>query len=307
MDLNESQVRILTATQIAPRLASANRPILDNKFTASRDSGLGQSVQKVVAVTLVTGATPIGMLIGVNKRGRDFDSSDLKLIGSIANQASVFLVNNRLYLLMGVLHALTATIDAKDPYTCGHSQRVAHLSKRLAELCGLGQVKVQQIYVAGLLHDIGKIGVPEHVLCKTGRLTAEEYECIKRHPTIGAKILQDIRQLDEIILGLLTHHERPDGKGYPQGLSGSQVPIEGRIIGLADGFDAMTSDRTYRKALRLEEGLDEIRRNAGTQFDADLVEKFLTLDFEQVMAELHRPTVSQQNVFPFRAVSEGVP
>lgn len=304
IDLNMDQIEMLTSTQISPRLAHADGPILDNHYSASPETGLGVAVNKIVAVPLMTDDEVIGMLVGINKRGRDFDSSDVKLINSIANQASVFLVNNRLYadlqdLLMGVLHALTATIDAKDPYTCGHSHRVATLAKRIAEKAGFSAEKVQQIYMAGLLHDIGKIGVPERVLCKEGRLTDEEYTIVKRHPAIGARILQGIRQLDEIIVGIFTHHERPDGRGYPQGLSGDQVPIEGRIVGLADVFDAMTSDRTYRKALKLEDVLTEIKRCAGTQFDPKLVETFLSFDFNELMKELHQNSVWQSSVFGY--------
>jgi putative nucleotidyltransferase with HDIG domain len=207
-------------------------------------------------------------------------------------------------LLMGVLHALTATIDAKDPYTCGHSQRVAMLSKLLAQRVGFPPAKVQELYLAGLLHDIGKIGVPEQVLCKEGRLTDEEYGSMKRHPSIGAKILQGIRQLDEVIVGILTHHERPDGKGYPQRLSGAQVPIEGRIVGLADVFDAMTSDRTYRKAMQLNVVLAEIRRCAGTQFDPLLVDLLMTFDFTKLMKDLHQTSQTPNVLLEFNSPRE---
>ena len=129
--------------------------------------------------------------------------------------------------------------------------------------------------MAGLLHDVGKIGVPESVLQKTGRLTPEEFEQMKKHPQIGARILADVKQVKPLVPGVLYHHERYDGKGYPAGLAGSDIPLMGRIICLADCFDAMTSNRTYRKALPLEVALTEIRRCAGTQFDPALAEAFL--------------------------------
>jgi HD-GYP domain-containing protein (c-di-GMP phosphodiesterase class II) len=129
--------------------------------------------------------------------------------------------------------------------------------------------------MAGLLHDVGKIGVPEAVLQKAGRLTAEEFELIKKHPAIGAKILQDVKQIREIIPGVLHHHEHFDGKGYPANLAGEAIPLLGRIICLADSFDAMTSSRTYRKALPLEVALCEIRRCSGTHFDPAMAEVFL--------------------------------
>ena len=293
VDLNAEQIRLLASARIAP-LLSGSRPVVDNQFRADPGSGLeGGGVQNLIAAPLTNDRDLMGMLIGFNKSDTDFDSIDLKLINSIADQGSIFLANSRLYadlqeLLMGVLHALTSSIDAKDPYTCGHSERVALVARRIALEAGLPAEQVRQIYLSGLLHDVGKIGIPESVLCKPGRLTESEYETIKRHPMIGSRILAGIRHLDNVIDGILMHHERPDGEGYPQGLRGRQIPIEGRILGLADTFDAMTSDRTYRKALPLAAVMDEIRRHAGLQFDVDLVDLFLGLDLEQLLAEVRR-------------------
>jgi putative nucleotidyltransferase with HDIG domain len=300
IDLNTDQVRVL-ASALGPRLADQKDPVLENHFAADSDSGLGQAIRSFVAVPLMMEDQSIGMLVAINKIGRDFDSSDAKLLHSIANQTSVLLANHRLYadlqdLLMGVLHALTATIDAKDPYTCGHSQRVALLSKLLAQKAGLSPSEAHQVYLAGLLHDIGKIGVPEAVLRKEGRLTPEEYMQMKEHSRLGAKILQDIHQLDGVIEGILTHHERPDGRGYPLGISGSQVPMAGLIVGLADVFDAMTSDRTYRKALPLENALAEIKRCAGAQFDRRMVDLLMSFDFTQLMEQLYSCTSQRQEM-----------
>src|SRR5207237_1786635 len=184
-------------------------------------------------------------------------------------------------LMMGLLHSLTSAVDAKDAYTCGHSERVALVSRHLAQQMGLADHDVEQIYMAGLLHDVGKIGVPEAVLQKTGKLTPEEFEQIKKHPEIGARILRDIKQIQDIIPGVMYHHERYDGKGYPAGLAGEDIPMMGRIICLADCFDAMTSSRTYRKALPLEVALTEIRRCSGTQFDPRLADAFLRTTAER--------------------------
>ena len=300
--LNLSQVELLAASRVAPRLAREGGAVLDNNFASSAGPMLGEKISNLIAVPLQIDNRPAGMLIGMDKVGGDFVSVDLKLLSSIGNQTSIFLANNRLYedleeLLMGVLHALTATIDAKDPYTCGHSQRVALISRHLAESLEFSAERVHQIYLAGLLHDIGKIGVPERVLSKPGRLTEDEYEVMKRHPMVGAKILGGIRQLDDVVVGILTHHERPDGRGYPQGLRGAEIPGEGLILGLADGFDAMTSDRTYRKALDLDRVVDEIRRNTGTQFDERIVEHLLKLDLAKYLQELRQPA---QAVLPMR-------
>ena len=289
--LDASDLHALAGEKILPRIEKNRQAVLDNQFAFTKQ---GQTIRNLIAVPMINEDAVIGTMIGLNKRVGEFDSVDLKLINSIANQAAGFLANNRLYadlqdLLMGVLHALTSSIDAKDPYTCGHSQRVALISKRLAEIQGFEAEKVQQVYLSGLLHDIGKIGIPESTLCKDGRLTDAEYEDVKRHPAVGAKILGGIRQLDEMIDGILHHHERLDGKGYPDGLRRENLLIESRIIGLADAFDAMTSDRTYRKALPLAAVIEEIREHSGTQFDPGLVEAFLSLDLEALLREIHHP------------------
>jgi putative two-component system response regulator len=178
---------------------------------------------------------------------------------------------------------------------------VAVISRRIAERMGLSAQAIQRIYLTGLLHDVGKIGVPEAVLGKPGRLTDEEFEQIKQHPGIGARILGGIRQLDHVVVGIYTHHERLDGKGYPQGLRGDQVPQEGRIVGLADAFDAMTSQRPYRQSLPLETVLDELRRLSGAQFDPAAAEAFLSMDVEKLLEDLRRP---DSTVFPAPAASE---
>jgi len=304
--LDAGQVDRLAVTYLARRIAETGQAVLDNDFTLPPAGGPGGAVRTMIAVPLTAEEEPIGMLMGFNKLAGEFDSVDLKLINSIGDQAAVFLANSRLYedlqdLLMGVLHALTASIDAKDAYTSGHSQRVAIISSRLAEACDFPPEKVQQIYLAGLLHDIGKIGIPESTLRKAGRLTAKERREVELHPSVGAKILGGIRQLDAVVASILTHHERPDGKGYPHCLAGDEVPIEGLILGLADAFDAMTSERAYRAAMPVEIVIEEIRKNAGTQFDTDLVEKFTSLDLEKLMAELRQPA---QTVFPAGIVQE---
>jgi len=305
IDLTVEQLRHLLTGLIAGRFREEQGAVVDNNF-APQEPEIARAVRNFVAVPLVAEEGCIGVLVGLNKLAGDFDSIDIKLLGSIGSQASVFLANSRLYaerqgLLMGVLHALTASIDAKDPYTCGHSHRVAMISRRIAEQMEFPPEKIERIYLCGLLHDIGKIGVPEAVLTKPGRLTEDEYEKIRRHPSIGARILGGIRQLDEVVEGLLTHHERPDGRGYPQGLGAGELPIDGLIVGLADSFDAMTSDRTYRNALPLQAVVDEIRKYAGAQFDEKVVEALLRMDIEKLLDESRREA---DTVFPVNA-SEG--
>jgi HD-GYP domain-containing protein (c-di-GMP phosphodiesterase class II) len=210
------------------------------------------------------------------------------LFTSVASECAVFVENNRLFndlkeLFIGSLKALTRSIDAKDRYTRGHSERVAFISKWIAEHLApqaelLDQEQVQKIYLAGLLHDIGKIGIDEKVLCKAGRLTTRERDKLRLHPSIGANILGGIKQMRDIIPGVLYHHEHVDGKGYPNGLKGDQIPLMGKIIGLADSFDAMTSERAYRDALSIEQTLTEIEERLGTQFDEKVGRVFLKSD-----------------------------
>ena len=229
----------------------------------------------------------LGCLFALDKHSGDFDSVDSKLLAAIANESAIYLENAMLFgdvhdLMMGLLHSLTSAVDAKDAYTCGHSERVALLSRHLAAKADLADAEVERIYMAGLLHDVGKIGIPESVLQKTGRLTPEEFDVMKRHCQIGARILGDVKQLEDVVPGVLHHHERYDGRGYPMGFAGHDIPLMGRIICLADCFDAMTSNRTYRKALPLEVALTEIHRCSATQFDPALAEVFLSISVDQL-------------------------
>jgi len=303
LPLPAEQLRRVLRRHLQPRLAASRSAIVDNQF-AEHTAHLGgrvRGIRTLIAVPLTSGENLKGVLVGINKLTGEFDSTDLKLISSIGSQAAVFLENYQLYedlqdLLMGMLHALTASIDAKDPYTCGHSRRVALISRRLAELSGFDRQRVGRMYLAGLLHDIGKIGMPEAVLLKTGRLTDEEYSAVKLHPEVGARILGGIRQMEDVVPVVLYHHERPDGRGYPRGLAGAEIPIEALIVGLADSFDAMTSSRTYRAAMPLDAVIAEIRRCSGTQFDPHLVERLLSLDLKAFLEELRTASAAEMEL-----------
>ena len=186
----------------------------------------------------------------------------------------------KLYMDMRNLHistiqTLTKTIEAKDPYTSGHAARVEEYSVRLAEAYGLPLDKIESIKTAALLHDIGKIAINDNILNKADRLTREEYEEIKKHPSIGADIISKMDFFKDITIYVRHHHERYDGKGYPDGLVGDDIPIEASILAIADSYDAMTSNRSYRKALTKEEALKEIEVNAGTQFHPLLADVFV--------------------------------
>lgn len=248
-------------------------------------SGFGRTV---VIHPVASDGRVIGLLIAGEKQGSDPSVSnvDIKLIGAVATHMGIFLENAALYddlnaMFLGTLEALTASIDAKDRYTCGHSQRVALLTQQLAREVGLGDQIVKRMHIAGLVHDVGKIGVPERVLLKPGKLTDEEFGWIRKHPEMGYRILRDIPQLKDLLPGVLYHHERWDGRGYPKGLRGEDIPYVARLIGLADSFDAMSSTRTYRSAMAREQVLEEIIRCAGSQFDPELAPIFVRLDFSE--------------------------
>ena len=170
-------------------------------------------------------------------------------------------------LFLHVVSSLAGAIDAKDTYTNGHSSRVAEYSKEIAKRYGYSQKNQNEIYILGLLHDVGKIGVPDSVINKPGHLTDEEFEHIKRHPAIGSQILKNIREMPKLSIGARWHHERYDGTGYPDGLAGEEIPEEARIVAVADAYDAMSSKRSYRNIMPQEKIRSEIERNMGTQFD----------------------------------------
>ena len=189
-------------------------------------------------------------------------------------------------LSLQVVKTLASAIDAKDRYTNGHSSRVAKYSKEIARRAGKPVEFQDEIYFVALLHDIGKIGVPDNILNKNSRLTDAEYETIKQHPSIGVEILKNITEMPNIEIGAHYHHERFDGKGYPEGLAGYDIPEIARIIAVADAYDAMTSRRSYRSALSQNAVREEIMRGRGQQFDPDFADVMLKMIDEDVNYEM---------------------
>jgi diguanylate cyclase (GGDEF)-like protein len=172
------------------------------------------------------------------------------------------------------VYALAATVDARDPYTYGHSGRVADIAQRIGKARGLSEKELANLYAASLLHDVGKVGVPDAILTKPGALTAEEWVAIKKHSAEGARIVGYVRGLGVLVPVILHHHEWYDGTGYPDGLRGEDIPLAARIISVADAYDTMTTARPYREIVSHQEAVEELRRCSGTQFDPKLVEAF---------------------------------
>ena len=255
-------------------------------ITVAQNSMAAMAGSELLVQIVMQGEQRIGLIIAGSRQGSDSEiaSGQIQIAGAAAQLIGLFHQNAHRFEMqraqfMGTLRALTTSVDAKDSYTRGHSERVGQLAAQLAEKVGFTPTEVAAVRVAGLLHDIGKIGVPEAVLCKPARLTEEEFEQIKKHPAIGFNILKDIPSLEFHLPGVLHHHERWDGRGYPNQLSGEQIPLLARILAFADTFDAMSSNRAYRSALSRAQVLQEIRKSSGSQFDPGLIEPFVTLDF----------------------------
>ncbi len=237
-----------------------------------------------------------GLLTVENKRDSDFTDADVTFITMLLKKASLVIENRALYEtiysnLVSTLRSLVSTIEAKDQYTQRHSERVTKISMMIGNEIKCSKEELDIIQFAGMLHDIGKIGVSDAVLQKPGRLTQEEFEAIKQHPVIGARILDPLGMLPHEKAIIRHHHERWDGRGYPDGLAGRDIPFLARIVSVADAYDAMTSDRVYRKGLSHEMAMAELERNAWFQFDGSLVQAFRDMcsrmgDLDQIKLQL---------------------
>lgn len=249
--------------------------------------------------------TPFGIL-GVNFPEKP-EYQQSQLLEVFARQTTAALSNAKLNILLSqkneelvnaysslkdsyleIISAMRLLVDAKDIYTCGHSDRVSYYSVRIAEQMGLSEEYQETLRVAGLFHDIGKVGIPDEILLKRGRLDEEEYARIKEHSANGARILSSISRFQEIVPIVRSHHERMDGTGYPDGLLGTQIPLGAKIISVADSYDAMTSNRRYRSSLGEEKAVSELLAGIGSQFDPEIVKVFLVVleDKERLAADL---------------------
>lgn len=239
-----------------------------------------------LAVPLRLLGRPWGVLaLGGKVGGGAFTEGEARWLAELAGHVTLVLENLVLFerlarLHRGAIRALARAIEAKDPYTHGHSERVAAMAVALGRALGLGDDELEVLEYGAWLHDVGKIGVPERVLCKPEALSPEEWALVRAHPELGVRILEPVRELARVLPVVRYHHEHYDGTGYPAGLKGESIPPLARIVHLVDALDAMTSDRAYRRALAWREALEELQRHSGRQFDARMVEKALSLSRE---------------------------
>jgi len=240
-----------------------------------------QMPETLMAVPLKVRDQVLGMMVVVSfARGRRFVEGERKALLILASRAAIAVENARLYRQLEeafreTIEGLVFALEAKDRFTRGHSERVSQYAKIIAEGMGLPEEEVEKISQAARLHDIGKIGIKMEALLKEGKLTPEEYKMFQTHPEIGKRILEPIGFLQDIVPLIYHHHERYDGTGYPERKKGEEIPLGARILAVADSYDVMTSDRPYRKALSVEEAVEELRRNRGTQFDPHVVDVFI--------------------------------
>jgi putative nucleotidyltransferase with HDIG domain len=248
-------------------------PVTVCDITADPRISLPWSAKSILCVPLIADAKPLGMLIATDKlSGEEFWSPELKLMGIFASEVASSLRKAYLYevinkLFLSTVEALATAIDAKDPCTYGHSRRVARVSVAICAELGMAKERIRNVELASFLHDIGKIGTPESILQKPGSLLPEEYEKIKEHPAKGAEILSTIAEFREIVTWIRHHHEWYDGKGYPDRIAAEEIPLEARVITIADAFDAMTTDRPYRKGMPPDTVLKIMEQFASVQFD----------------------------------------
>ena len=301
------------------------QPLVRNLFSQTPESRPFPGIHKFVMTTLVKRDRVLGWLLAVNHVSRsqekaddalwrlsdfEFGTVEAGLLGSVASMLAtharnVELVREKEALLVNVIQAMVSAIDAKDPYTCGHGERVALASRLVAREMGIGDADCEHVYLAGLLHDLGKLSVPDAVLRKTGRLTDEEFQLIRPHPEKGWAILQDLDELSYLFPGVLHHHERYDGLGYPDGLAGEQIPLVARILAVADSYDAMTSDRPYRHGMPEETVESIIRNGSAAQWDPKVVEAFFRAlpEIKALWAGYQQPTPRQADHGPARGRS----
>jgi putative nucleotidyltransferase with HDIG domain len=263
--------------------ALKEEPIIENDSSALPD---GAGLVNLAALQVVSKGKAVGVLLLANKRGSGFNENDTRILLAIGQHAGVALENHRLHSELEQSHAATIAvladaIEAKDAYTRGHCDSVAKIAVAVAERLGVEKQNLNEVRYAALLHDVGKIGVPDGILLKPGKLLPEEFTMIQRHSTIGRDLVSRVPRFSTLATAIFHHHEHYDGAGYPEGLSGEEIPLSSRIICVVDAFDAMTTTRPYRTPVSRVDALQELQNCAGTHFDPSVVAAIVQVIQEQ--------------------------
>lgn len=280
------EIRLKIGEGIAGWVAQHGEPLIvedvqnDPRFAKKADKKSSFVTRNMICVPVKIKDKTIGVLQAINRLEGAFTREELDLFQMLANQVAIAIENAKLMedlrqAFYETAEALAEAIEKRDPYTGGHTKRVVTYSMAAAEYLGLSQETMEQLKLSAILHDIGKIGVEDRVLRKQAGLNDEEFGQMKTHPMMGAEIMEHVEKLKYVIPGMKYHHEKFDGKGYPEGLKGADIPLIARIIAVADTFDAMTSDRPYRKGLSDETAINELIKFSNTQFDPDVVKAFI--------------------------------
>lgn len=258
----------------------------DPRFFAVADYISSYQSHNMIAVPVMIKGKILGVLQALNRRRGSFTEADLVTFQALANQVAIAIENANLFNQLRetfneVTLAFASALEKRDAYTGGHTERVRLTSLALGRRLGLTTDELEWLSLAAVMHDIGKIGIPDRILQKQGRLDPDEMNVMCDHPRHGVEILELIQPLSRLLPAVRSHHERFDGRGYPEQLKGEEIPLAARVIAVADAFDAMTTDRPYRKALTQEEALSELQRHAGIQFDPGVVGAFVELSRER--------------------------
>ncbi|MGB9720176.1 MAG: HD domain-containing phosphohydrolase [bacterium] len=279
----QKRLRLKLGQGITGYVAQTGKPYITNDVSKNHHYHIfDRKTRSEIAVPLKIGERVIGVINIESYKKNTFNEKDLELLTLVANQASIAIQNSELYSslkqsYLDSIKTLVSAIEAKDPYTSGHSERVRKYALKIAKKLKLKPEQIEELDYAGYLHDIGKIGISDSLLTKPSPLTKEEYEMIKEHPRIGHNILKHAHHLAGACEIIRFEHERYDGNGYPNGLRKNEIPIGAKIIAVADAYDAMTTDRPYRKALTKKEAIQRLKESSGTQFDPKIVKVFLKI------------------------------
>ncbi len=282
----------------------------DPRHDETIDTLTAQVTRSLLCVPLTSNDHTIGVLEVMNKSdGTPFDEEDAEALAGFAVQSTIALENARLYsdlkrAFRDTVRVIANAVEARDPHTAGHSERVTLISLEIAKELGWTREQQEVLEIGALLHDIGKIGVEDSILQKPSPLTEEEYAAMKQHPVLGARVIESVNILRPVLPYILYHQEHYDGRGYPFGLHGKEIPIEGRLLAVVDSLDAMTSDRPYHQAMTLDGALAEILRHRGTQFDPDVVDALLRLSKKRKLTPLLSSAPVSSAPLPFSTVPE---